>query len=607
MLATKLCFVEIRIVTSSCLHIRIVLNVDKAFTHHKWMKNKRGGELVNDADLKSLLRTVRARYGQKKAIIFNGVEYSYIELDRYINACSKAISYSKTAVIINVKDKLKAITLMLSAIESGITFIPVDGDRPHSFLTKIAAKFSQVRVINDVCLDSGLLDSYTLGHNEHMQALTHYSEQEVMSIMYTSGSTGEPKGVQVKASSVLNLLHCPSFISLSSEDVVASYSSLSFDASTFEIFTPLLSGGTLLLLDKMVVLDEELLLHAIEQHNVSCMWMTAGLFRSHMLSGDCRALARLKHLLVGGDKVDFHAAVSFLECSPSTELYNCYGPTENTVFTTVAKLDLHKLKREKRIPIGKLVRGVGYLLFDEQTGQYRSSGIGRLHVTGKGLSVGYHDAPIETERVFTMIEGTRYYDTGDIAECTLDQEFYFLGRQDRQVKLNGYRVELDDIEKTLERDESVVKALCFIWKSHLVALIEIQGNTAGLEPIIARLRSQLSHFSSPDFFIENTQWPLNFNGKVDAKHIIDKAIKKLETFQCDPVELSVKSVAEQVLDRPIQQLNAGLFDLGFDSLSMLTFSHKLNEQFDIKINLLDLYAAGTLQGVDALVATKINV
>lgn len=560
---------------------------------------------MKDTGLNSLLRTVRAHYEHKNAIVFNEVAYSYKELDQRIGICNQAISHNDIAIIINVKDKLKAIILMLSAIDCGVTFIPVDGDRPHAFMTKIATKFAQVRVINDVCFDTGLIDSYILTHDAHGQAPA--LPRGVMSIMYTSGSTGEPKGVQVRASSVLNLLYRPSFISLTSEDVVACYSSLSFDASTFEIFTPLLSGGTLVLLDKMAVLDEARLLHAIEHYKISCMWMTAGLFRSHMLSGDCRALARLRHLIVGGDKVDFHAAVSFLERSPGTQLYNGYGPTENTVFTTVAKLDLEKLKREKRIPIGKLVEGGDYLLFDELTEKYRKSGIGRLHVAGKGLSVGYHDNPVETGKVFTMIGDTRYYDTGDIVECTLEQEFYFLGRQDRQVKLNGHRVELDDIEKTIESDKSVVKALCFLWKNHLVSLIETQDNTADLETITARLRSQLSPFSFPDFFIENTQWPLNKNDKIDTKYLVNNAIKKLEMRQSDSAGLSVKHVAEQVLDKSVEQLDIGLFDLGFDSLSMLTFSHKLNEQFSIKINLLDLYTAGTLQGVDNLVATKMNV
>lgn len=558
---------------------------------------------MQDADLSSLLRTVRSHYEHKNAIVFNEVAYSYKELDQRIEICNQAIAHSDIAVIINVKDKLKAIILMLSAIDCGVTFIPIDGDRPRSFLTNIAAKFPQVRVINDVCFDTGQIDSHILTNYERGQTIS----RGVMSIMYTSGSTGEPKGVQVRASSVLNLLHRPSFIALSREDVVASYSSLSFDASTFEIFTPLLSGGTLVLLDKMVVLDEARLLHAIEQYKISCMWMTAGLFRSHMLSGDCRALARLRHLIVGGDKVDFHAAVSFLERSPGTQLYNGYGPTENTVFTTVAKLDLEKLKREKRISIGKLVEGGDYLLFDELTGKYRKSGIGRLHVTGKGLSAGYHDNPVETGKVFRMIDGTRYYDTGDIVECALDQEFYFLGRQDRQVKLNGHRVELDDIEKTIESDKSVVKALCFLWKNHLVSLIEIQDNTAGLEAIITRLRSHLSPFSFPDFFIENTQWPLNKNDKIDTQYLVNNTIKNLEMRQSDSAGMSVKRVAEQVLDKSVEQLDIGLFDLGFDSLSMLTFSHKLNEYFAIKINILDLYTAGTLQGVDNLVATKMSV
>lgn len=561
---------------------------------------------MQDDDLKNVLRMVRARYGPKNAIVFNEVACSYQELDRRIAICNQTISRSDTTVIINVKDKLKAITLMLAAIDCGVTFIPVDGDRPRSFLTKIAMKFPQVRVINDVCFDTGLLVSHSLTHHGHAQVLPCAVEQKVMSVMYTSGSTGEPKGVQVRASSVLNLLHRPSFISLSDEDVVASYSSLSFDASTFEIFTPLLSGGTLVLLDKMVVLDEASLLHAIEQYRITCMWMTAGLFRSHMLSGDCRALARLRHLIVGGDKVDFHAVVSFLEHSPNTQLYNGYGPTENTVFTTVALLDLQKLKREKRVPTGKLVGGGDYLLFDEHTGEYRKSGIGRLHVTGRGLSLGYHDNPVETGKVFTIIDGTRYYDTGDIVECTLDREFYFLGRQDRQVKLNGHRVELDGIEKTLENDQSIVKALCFIWNNHLVSLIEIQDKTADLDTIALRLRSQLSSFSFPDFLIENTQWPLTKNGKIDTKSLINQTINHLEMRHTDSAGRSVKSVAEQVLNKPVELLDAGLFDLGFDSISMLTFSHELNRQFDIKINLLDLYVAGTLQGVDDLVTNKIN-
>lgn len=140
-----------------------------------------------------------------------------------------------------------------------------------------------------------------------------------------------------------------------------------------------------------------------------------------------------------------------------------------------------------------------------------------------------------------------------------------------------------------------------------MSLIETQDNTADLETITARLRSQLSPFSFPDFFIENTQWPLNKNDKIDTKYLVNNAIKKLEMRQSDSAGLSVKHVAEQVLDKSVEQLDIGLFDLGFDSLSMLTFSHKLNEQFSIKINLLDLYTAGTLQGVDNLVATKMNV
>lgn len=558
------------------------------------------------ADLKGVLRALRARHAHQRAIVMDGIAYSYKELEQRINICNQAMSCIPTPVIVNTQHKLKAIILMLSAIDCGVTFIPVDGDRPRSFVAKIATKFPHVRVFTDVCFDTGHCVWHTLTHPEKTLERTSDADQEVMSIMYTSGSTGEPKGVQVRASSVLNLLYHPSFIALTHEDVVASYSSLSFDASTFEIFAPLLCGGTLVLLDKMVVLDETRLHHAIKQDAITCMWMTAGLFRRHMLPGNCRALARLRHLIVGGDKVDLRAAVSFLECAASTQLYNGYGPTENTVFTTVAALDLHQLTGEQRVPIGRKVEGVDHLIEDEHTGEYRKVGIGRLHVTGEGLCAGYHANPVETAEAFTMINGRRYYNTGDIVECTVGGDFYFLGRQDRQVKLNGHRVELDDVEKTLESDPSIVKAVCFVWKTHLVSLVETQGPPEALETIIARWRLQLSSFSVPDFVIENTRWPLTKNNKIDTRTLINETIQQLERRHSSSGEWSVKRVAEQVLNKPVEQLEIGLFDLGFDSLSMLTFNHQLNEQFEIHLNLLDLYTAGTLLGVEQLVTAKMS-
>ncbi|WP_350306634.1 non-ribosomal peptide synthetase [Photorhabdus viridis] len=559
---------------------------------------------MKDANLKNALRAVRERYARKTAIVSNGVAYSYSELNKLIRICKKAIARSDTTVLINVDNRLKAIILILSAIDCDVTFIPIDSDRPDSFLKNITGNFAKIRIINDVCLETGELFLQTIEHHYHTDSPGCLGDEGVMSIMYTSGSTGKPKGVLVRSNSVFNLFYRPSFISLSDEDVVASYSSLSFDASTFEIFSPLLAGGTLVLFDKMAVLDEEILVQFIERYKISCMWMTAGLFRNHMLSGYCRALTKLKHLITGGDRVDHQAAVAFLESTSFTKLYHAYGPTENTVFTTISQLELSSIREEKRLPIGKLVQGVDYLLYDEDTGHYLKTGVGHLYVSGKGLSAGYHNNPTETDKAFCTIDNTRYYDTGDVVEYTENGEFYFLGRQDRQVKLNGHRVELDDIEKNLENDELIVKALCFMWQEHLVALIESKNKEFELESLISRARSQLSAYAIPDFFIENNEWPLSKNNKVDTKYLINNTIKMLENRQNKFTSNSVKSIAEEILGKCINHSSIGLFDIGFDSLSILTLSHNLSKSFDIKITLLDLYSSGTLEEVENLVMSK---
>ena len=560
---------------------------------------------MKDASLKNALYDIRKRYAQKTAIISSEVKYSYSDLNKLILVCSKAISSSNTTIIINVDDRLKAIILILSAIDCDITFVPVDNDRPSLFLKNIAGKFAQLRIINDVCLKTGELIFQTIENHDYTNVPRCLDDESVMSIMYTSGSTGEPKGVLVRSDSVFNLLYRPSFIALSDEDVIASYSSLSFDASTFEIFSALLAGGTLVLLNKLAVLDEGLLLQSIERYKISCMWMTSELFRSHMLSGYCRALTKLKHLIVGGDKVDHQAAVAFLKSTSLTNLYNGYGPTENTIFTTISELDLNRIIKEKRLSIGKLVRGVDYLLYNEDTGHYLKSGIGHLYVSGKGLSAGYHNNPTATDKSFCTINKTRYYNTGDVVECTDNGEFYFLGRQNRQVKLNGHRVELDDIEKNLENDELVVKAFCFMWQDYLVALIGGKNKSFELENLKSRARSQLGIYATPSFFIENNEWPLNKNNKVDTKYLVNKTISMLESRQNNVASHSVKSIAEEVLGKCINQLDIGLFDIGFDSLSMIKLSHKLSELFDIKVNLLDLYSSGTLEEVDSLVMSKL--
>ncbi len=199
--------------------------------------------------LRNRLGQIRLNHGEKLAIVTEGKTITFSQLSKHIADCQYNMPYIDVPIMIRVSCRLKAIILMLTAIEIGIPFIPVDNDKSNAAIDEIKQNFAKVLIINDLSLVDGqcVYHLETHFHTDSRVAIERFDN--VMSVMFTSGSTGKPKGVLVPCSAVENLLSLPKFISLTDDEVFATYSSLSFDASTFEIFTPLLNGKRLVILN----------------------------------------------------------------------------------------------------------------------------------------------------------------------------------------------------------------------------------------------------------------------------------------------------------------------------------------------------------------------
>ncbi|HZB49365.1 MAG TPA: amino acid adenylation domain-containing protein, partial [Mycobacteriales bacterium] len=343
---------------------------------------------------------------------------------------------------------------------------------------------------------------------------------------FTSGSTGLPKGVEVVHRGVVRMAVAPPYLRPGATDRWLRLAPLAFDASTLELFVPLAAGGTVEVYPPRPVVPAELAAFLAERE-VTGAWLTAGLFR--LVADDRPAAFRpLRHLLTGGDVVPPDQVRRVLAACPGLLVSNGYGPTENTTFTTV-----HHVRDPADVvdplPIGRPVPGTDVVVTDETGVLLPPGAVGELGALGPGLATGYLDAPAETARAFvTGPDGRRRYRTGDLVRWDETGRLRYLGRRDRQVKVRGYRIELDAVTAVLRGHPAVRDAVVAVTPDpadqRLVAGIVSGDARAGLVPALrAYAGERLAPQEVPALWAVVDRLPVTGNGKVDVRRLVELA------------------------------------------------------------------------------------
>jgi amino acid adenylation domain-containing protein len=348
-------------------------------------------------------------------------------------------------------------------------------------------------------------------------------------VMYTSGSTGIPKGVVVTHQGVDRLVRKGGFIELGGDDVIAQLASASFDAATFEIWGALINGAALAVAPAGLLSADELR-DFITRHRVRVLWLTAGLF--DQVAGADGVFAGLRYLIAGGDVLPVRACRAVLQEAAPIQLVNGYGPTENTTFTTTHVVDLADLDRGAGVPIGRPVADTRVFVLDGWLSPVPTGIAGELYVAGAGLARGYLNRPGLTAERFVACpfgaSGERMYRTGDLARWTPGEALEFCGRSDDQVKIRGFRVEPAEVETVLSAHSQVARAVVTVREDsagdkrltgYIVPTAE-SNVTAGVES--GQLAEAVRTFAAgqlPDFMVPVLvvvdALPLTANGKVD--------------------------------------------------------------------------------------------
>lgn len=346
----------------------------------------------------------------------------------------------------------------------------------------------------------------------------------VVYVMYTSGSSGVPKGIAVTHRNITRLLFDIDYVKLDENTRILHASSPRFDASTFEIWGALLHGGTCYLPTSHDP-DARLLCADIRHYHINTMWITSSFFNT-IVDMYCESLVAVKQLVVGGETLSVPHIQQALQKLPHTQLINGYGPTENTTFTTCYSIP-RKLSSQNGIPIGKAIGHTHVYILDRYLNMLPVGCIGELYAGGDGVSRGYPgDVSLTAQKMlpdpFANEPGSYMYKTGDLARYRENGDIEFLGRIDQQIKIRGFRIEPGEIEHVLLEHPCINKVVVCLREraknKQLVAYVVIEGSL-WVDELRLWLSKKIPDYMIPTHFVQLDVLPLNTNGKVDRKRL----------------------------------------------------------------------------------------
>lgn len=564
------------------------------------------------------------------ALLFGGEvgaeQLTYHELNRRANQLAHYLRRkgvgAETRVGICLERSPEMIIGLLGILKAGGAYVPLDPAYPHARLEFMLEDAGVTLLLTQksvgerlrchraevICLDDL---SKTIGAEAGEDDTNPFSESNADSlayVMYTSGSTGRPKGVAVKHRSIVRLVKNTNYASFTCDEVFLQFATISFDASTFEIWGSLLNGARLALMPAgPASLDE--LAQALKRYQVTTLWLTAGLFHL-MVDTHLDDLKGLKQLLAGGDVLSVPHVKKVLRELKGCRLINGYGPTENTTFTCCFPVTAAGINGS--VPIGRAISNTSVYVLDRYLNPAPVGVPGQLYVGGDGLARGYLNRPELTAESFisdpfSRESGAQLYKTGDLVRYRATGQIEFLGRLDGQVKVRGYRIELAEVETVLAEHESVREAVVVVRQDsgdkHLAAYVTPRegktGNTPNADELRAFVSEKLPAHMVPSVFVVVEELPLSANGKVDRSALPAISAIKPESQERftpqDGLELKLLRIWERVLAVGPIGIDDNFFELGGHSLLAVRLFTHIEKSFGRNLPLATLFQAPTVR------------
>lgn len=581
---------------------------------HKF--NKDNDELKYSSIAEAFADVVK-EHGDDIAVNDEKGVYTYKEIEHRSNIlaellCKNGVKSGDNVVLYGEKSVAMA-QAILAVVKVGAVYIPIDASEPASRAEFIiedsgckAVMYSEVEISEEIRTSAEKFVYDLKGCDElegETQAFRSVSvdSDAIVYCMYTSGTTGQPKGCKILNKGILRLaLNC-NYLELDSQIHTLSASSLSFDAFNLDFWWPLLNGGTVTLLPKNRILDITALKSDINSFKINTMWATASLF-NQLVASDPDVFANLSNLLIGGEKLSQYHVELFQKAHPEVRLFNGYGPTENTTFTTVWEIPVE----HDRISIGRPIGNTQVYIL--RGCDICGVGIpGEICTTGDGVGAGYTNTNIKKNEAFTVAPWNKdisMYRTGDYGRYMPDGTIDFIGRCDSQVKINGYRVESEEVQQAILKIKGVTDAAVVIDVSEdepeLLAYYVSDEITE--KQVYEELNEKLPIAMVPRKILCMEALPINKNGKLhkDALPVIANLQGDRYVAPVSDIEKELCSIYEKVLSIDRVGIDDSFYRLGGDSIKAIFIVSAAKEK-GMKFTVSDLLKADTVRKL-ALVA-----
>ncbi len=588
----------------------------------------------------SLFEQQAATQPDAVALVCGGVSLTYAELNERANALAHCLLVQgvglEDRVVIVLERSVESVVSMLAVLKAGAAYVPVDPAYPRARMEFIVADACPSAVITHsdwqkqlppVAVPVLLVDQ-PLAQLRDDPGVQDVLPHHLAYVIYTSGSTGQPKGAMLEHRQVANLVLSNAPAPLDAKDVVAHCANPAFDAATWEIWATLTRGARLVVIPPALVLQPEAMARELCVQRVTAQVMTVALFNQYRFAL-APALRQLKYCLIGGEAVDGRAVLDVLQQSAPAHLINIYGPTEATVFVATHDMRPDNISAQS-VPIGRPVPNTRIYVLD-RLGEPVPIGVtGEICVAGEQVGRGYWNRPELTAQRFgeeSFAGESRLYRTGDLGRWSADGVLEFVGRNDFQIKLRGYRIEAGEIENALRQCDGVQDAVVILQRDgvtepRLVAYLvkapsavdaecsaaqTAEQDSIWLADIAAQLAARLPDYMVPAAYVILPALPLTAHGKLDRRALPAPGLASAVAAAGQPpqgaLELMLAQAWQSLLGVDAVGRQDNFFALGGHSLLAVRLSEQLR-QLGFRLEVRAVFRAATLAEMATLIQAE---